>query len=193
MKFNEQYNLILEKGIKYLLKTYDNINYDEDNLIDIRKGLVTFNKPFKLPIPYKRFHLFKVSNKLISTKSKQNYNLILIDNLTKTVTYFCMNDVKWCSVDVYDMTLFIKKNIGINWKFSYTKPYFKNNFRAVKDEPDIFKLEFKNLIWSLLWMSLKLKNPEFTDDILEEYYLMNIKKRQNIKFVLIDFFAKINK
>jgi hypothetical protein len=193
MKFNEQYNLIFDKGVKYLLKTYDNVNYDESNQINIRKGIVNFDYPFKLPLPFKRFHLFKVSNKMISTKSKQNYNLIIADNTSKTITYFCMNDLKWCSVNVYDMKLFVQKNFGSDWTFLYTKPYFRNVFRATKNEPDIFKNEFKNLIWTFFWISLKLKNPEFTDDILEEYYIINIKQRKNIKYALIDFFDKLNK
>jgi len=191
MKFNDQYNLIFEKGIKYLLKTYDNVNYNEDYSIDIRQSIITFNKSFELPLS-KRFQLLKVSNKSISTKSKQNYNLIIFDNFSRTATYFCMNDVKWCTVNSYDMQNFIRKKIGINWKFIYTKPYFKASFRAVKDEPDIFKVEFKNMIWSLFWISLKLKNPELTDDILEEYYLVNIQKRKKIKNLLIDFFEKLN-
>ena len=70
---------------------------------------------------------------------------------------------------------------------------FLSPVKKNKDDLDIFKNEYKNLLWNFFWLSLKFKNPKFSDDILLEYFINNIKKRKDIKNLLIDFYEKINK
>lgn len=196
-KFDQQYQSILNNGLKYIMKKYDNVNYDKDNVIDLRDQLITFEKPFKLPLPYKRFHIFYVRNNELSTKTKTYLNLILADNKEKQVTYFCTRNIKWCSIkDPKVFVNFIKKNLGQDWRVNYIAPYFTESisrFGTFTEDVNIFKLEFKHLLWTFFWISLKLKNPKISDDVLFDYFILNVSKRKDIKNLLKDFYEKINK
>lgn len=194
-KFDQQYQAILENGVKYIIKKFDNVSYDKDNIIDLRSQLITFENPFKLPLPFKRFHIFSVCNKELSTKTKNYINLILADNKKKEISYFCTRNIKWCHIkDTKNFEKFVKKNFGADWTVSYVTPFFNASASASNNkEKDILKLEFKNLLWTFFWLSLKLKNSKFSNDILLEYFLLNVIKRKDVKILLIDFYEKINK
>ena len=191
-KFDEQYQTILNNGIKYLLKTYDDVSFTPENVLIIDKN-ITFETPVSLPRDYTRFVIFYVYSKTNSTRTKKNLNVMLLDNETETVSYFCANNLKWCNINSIVVERYIKKMFGPNYRLNYIPARFTSPIKDKDYEFDLFKTEFKSLMWNLFWISLKLKNPKFTDDVLEEYYLINVKKRKDLKSLLIDFFEKINK
>lgn len=192
-KFDEQYSIILKKGIDYLLKQYKNVSVDMENVIIVRETLFEFKKPFKLSTN-KRFHIFSVDNQNVSTTSKHSINLIVLDNEEKRISYFCTRNINWCSLgNKTAFEKFIRKSFGNKWSSSYIPAMFTSPIKKNKNDLDIFKTEYKNLLWNFFWLSLKFKNPKISDDILLEYFINNVKKRKDIKNLLVEFYEKINK
>ncbi len=189
--FNKEYNNVLEKGLEYLTKTFTNVSYDPDNILIIG-NYGEFEKPVRIPTGRKRFLLIKMHLKDKSTKKKKNSNFLLLDNEKKLITYLCVNDLQWCKVNPLVVQRTFEKLFGKDFKVDYLPIKFTSPIKDANHE-FLFKTEFKNLMWNLFWTSLKLQNPNFSNFVLEEYYLINVKKRSDLKDLLINFFEKINK
>ena len=121
-------------------------------------------------------------------------NILLFDNELKKAYYFCTN-INWCLIKENKKFTALKRYIKKKMDYSFTVVKFK-----IRQDPSIKKLnqkqvkaEIKLLLWTFLFIELKINNKEsskFDNDTVFEYFLINLKKR-NLTNILVNFYKKI--
>lgn len=177
--------LLLQKGLKHLSKNKE-ITI-KTNVIIFKNNRFKLESPFILPFSNARFNLFYLNN-YTSTEDVVPI-LLLADTKTFTVELFCVNKLKFCQTGK-NLQKFIKRKFGNAWKLSIVKPIIRQkkiNEPLIKQK---LKPTVKNLLWTFLYIDLKLFNPEFKTSVLLEYLDNNIEKR-DLESILKKYYEKI--
>ena len=125
-KFNKQYEHILDKGINYLTRNFQNVSYDKNDMIYIKGKLIYIDNNLK-NTEDKRFKIFVINNKNNTTNIKNSKNIICFDYVNKIACYFCTRDIKWCKIDEFlqdTLKRDIRNVLGFEWKLVYIPGMF---------------------------------------------------------------------